>query len=176
MNRIHRKHQVKLKQFKYRKIQIFQSITVLQKVIGNVDVKTKTVHFYVQRNSTFKAERVNIPFQVERLNEGGGMNLNSGVFTAPVPGIYHFEFIGSKGESAMMLDVYLQLNGDNIGHTCAYEPAEKNEETVALSASLRLKAGDRVSLFIDYNSILNQDPNLRTHFTGWLVEEDLSID
>jgi len=130
----------------------------------------------VQRNSSFKAERAVIPFQVERLNEGEGMDLKSGVFTAPVPGIYHFEFSGSKDKSTIMLDIYLQLNGENIGHTCAYEPAMKNEETASLSASLRLKAGDRVRLFIDYNSILFDDQYHRTHFTGWLVEEDLSID
>ncbi len=85
------------------------------------------------------------------------MDLKSGVFTAPVPGIYHFEFSGSKDKSTIMLDIYLQLNGENIGHTCAYEPAMKNEETASLSASLRLKAGDRVRLFIDYNSILFDD-------------------
>ncbi len=66
--------------------------------MGFVDVKSSPVHFYVQRRSQFAASNnyfQNIPFQVERLNIGGAMDLTSGVFTAPKAGIYEF-FCGEK--------------------------------------------------------------------------------
>jgi len=44
---------------------------------------------------------------------------------------------------------------------------------VSLAASLRLKAGDRVNLFNTGDGILYDNADHYTHFTGWLVEEDL---
>ena len=51
-------------------------IAVSQQLIGDVDVTTKSVHFYVQRNTDFSANDV-IPWEVVRLNEGGDMDLSS---------------------------------------------------------------------------------------------------
>ena len=38
---------------------------------------------YVQKNNSFTTPYVPIPFEVERLNIGGAINLTSGIFTAP---------------------------------------------------------------------------------------------
>jgi len=64
--------------------------TVTGKPIGNIDLKTKSVHFQVQRSSEFSEVNVTITFENATINYGEAMNLINGVFTAPVPGIYHF--------------------------------------------------------------------------------------
>ena len=118
-----------------------------------------------------------IPFAFGRLNEGETMNLASGIFTAPVPGIYHFEFSGIKDKSSPLLFIELRLNDATvgIGHTEQTADGKESIDTVSLSASLRLKANDRVNLYNSGSGVLldNKYPNHYTHFTGWLVEEDL---
>lgn len=139
-----------------------------------MDIKTRTVHFYVTRNTSFSFTNAIIPFELARLNEGGAMNLASGIFTAPVPGIYHFEFSGLKDSSASFLVVYMQVNGAFIGGAYTDQGATGSRDVVSLSASLRLAANDIVNLY-NYNidgGVLH-DCTHTTHFTGWLVEEDL---
>ena len=62
----------------------------METAVGVVDVKSSPVYFHVQRNSTYTLNGTTIPFEIERLNIGGGMNINSGIFTAPKTGIYFF--------------------------------------------------------------------------------------
>lgn len=90
-------------------------LTVTDTTIGNMGIKTESVHFYVQRNTTFRQEQTIIPFEMDRLNEGMAMNLESGIFTAPVPGIYHFEFSAQKDGSHTFVMIHLQVNGETIG-------------------------------------------------------------
>ena len=146
-------------------------------MIGNLDVQTKIVHFYVQRNFAFSSIAV-IPFHSALLNEGDAFNLHSGVFTAPVKGIYHFQFSAVKDKLVPSLLIHLQVNGANVGD--AYNSQDHSEpavtgitDVVSLSASLRLVKGDRVSLF-NYEGELYDDKEYHnTHFSGWLVKEDL---
>jgi len=154
--------------------------------IGYVDVKSWQsgaggIHFYVQRQTPFATQDGVVPFEIERLNTGGAMNLTSGVFTAPVPGIYYFYFCGLKSDQAPnWLAVYLRLNGALVGQ--GYAPASfktsgssSSYYTLAFGSTLRLAKGDKIDLFKWDDGVLYDYPGHSTHFTGWLLEEELTF-
>ena len=152
-----------------------------QKWIGYADVKTTPVHFYVQRNSNFKKESTPIPFDVARVNEGNAMDLTTGKFTAPAPGIYFFSFTGVarlESSSDVYFDSYLYLNGNRIGTSDVrenYGPVDQFSP-VTLQSTLSLKKGDRVWVTIDYtgsSTYLADNSYHQTHFTGWMLEEEI---
>ena len=92
---------------------------VSETLFGSVDVKSKSVYFYVQRTSEFSLSNVVLPFELEVVNVGGAMNISEGVFSAPVSGIYHFEFSALKSPTDELAYVVLQVNGLNIGGSYA---------------------------------------------------------
>lgn len=139
-----------------------------------MDVKTNSVHFYVQRRGEVVLDNVVIPFDIERLNVGGAMNLALGVFTVPVDGIYHFEFSALADVDLDPLAVKLQVNGVDIGWSYTAGKLGFSNGISGINASLRLKTGDQVRLFKS-TGVLNDYSYQFTHFTGWLVEEDLQL-
>jgi len=143
-------------------------------------VKTEKVHFYVTRNTTFIASDSTIPYELARLNLGEAMDLSSGIFTAPVAGIYHFEFSAVKSPSfplssySSALVIYLQVNGVNVGIAATSPGSTGSYDSLSSSASLQLEANDTVNLFNANGGSLYDEPTSHwTHFSGWLVEEDL---
>ena len=112
------------------------------------------------------------------------MDLTSGIFTAPRPGIYFFSFSGlasfpvSSG-SRVSLGVGLYLNGDKIGigdvsegNTVVYQSSP-----LTLQSTLKLKKGDQVWMEIVYQStgtyLADIIYNHYTHFTGFMLEEEI---
>jgi hypothetical protein len=151
----------------------------LQKWIGYADVKSLPTYFYVQRRSDFKTLGVPIPFEIERLNIGGAMNITTGKFTAPRKGVYFFAFSGvSTLERPGNLDVGLMVNDVQIGKAESFSTTGGSDfETLTLQSTIELKAGDSVWLqIVSQKSALLQDNPLDqfTHFSGWMLQEDLS--
>jgi len=148
---------------------------------GFNDVKSVPVHFFVTRTSDWSTVGTML-FEKEYLNLGGGMNLASGVFTAPKAGIYAFSFTGSgSGTSATYSNgfgsVYLQRNGADVarGYSSINGANEGTRSTVSVHGTLKLNRGDTITIRHYFGTIISRDGESWTQFTGSLVEEDLVI-
>jgi len=115
-----------------------------------------------------------------RLNEGGAMDPTKGIFTAPVPGIYKFEltayFFTHTDDTFILKFVLILLKVNEDWHVDkAYSPlTTRTDDFLSMSTSLRLKKGDIVRLYKDQIGVLDfYEHHQHTHFSGWLVEEDL---
>ncbi|XP_046637960.1 uncharacterized protein LOC124316201 [Daphnia pulicaria] len=155
-----------------------------QKWIGYADVKSAPVHFYVQRNDSFKTENTPIPFDLAVMNEGNAMNLTSGKFTAPRPGIYFFSFTGVarlEDSSIVYLSSRLYLNGNRIATSYVEESNDPvyQYSPLTLQSTLNLKKDDQVWMQISYppgtsGTYLYDDGSHSTHFTGFMLEEEIA--
>jgi hypothetical protein len=110
------------------------------------------------------------------------MDLTSGKFTAPRPGIYFFSFVGVArlySSSSASFDSYLFLNGNLIGtsHVQEYSGPVNQYNPVTLQSTLNLKKGDQVWVQINYypdSSLYLADNDFHmTHFTGFMLEEEI---
>lgn len=155
-----------------------------QKWIGFNDVKSTPVYFYVQRNSGFTRLSAPIPFSRALVNIGNAMNLTSGRFTAPRSGIYFFSFTGladfpSSSSIGVYLKVDLYLNGRPIGSGRVEEANTVSQQwsPLIIQSTLNMKMGDRVWLqIVDKSSeevTLFDNAERYTHFTGWMLQEDI---
>ena len=142
-------------------------------------------YFYIQKTTPFRQVMTPIPFELQRVNVGGAMDAPSGIFTTPRNGRYFFSLSGVAkfGKGNCYIGVSLKLNARPIGRGHTEEHMDSHGfQTFSIQSVLDLKAGDKVWLEIDYlgNAELHEDAhngsNLHyTHFSGWLMHENISI-
>ena len=110
------------------------------------------------------------------------MDLTSGIFTAPRPGIYFFSFTGVAGfpvaSSIAYVGVSLYLNGDRIGLGFVSEAntVANQRSPLIVQSTLNLTKNDEVWVEIFWQSTfiyLTDDSYHRTHFTGFMLEEEI---
>ena len=149
-------------------------MTVSQTTIGRVTVQSKPAHFFVQMipGSSYFSAGV-IPFGSAVVNEGGYFDLPSATFTAPVNGLYHFQFSAISDYTVIYLNAYLQVNGKTVAGALTEQTAKSTQDSVSLNASLQLSAGDKVNIYNDGMGGLKDSQDYTTNFSGWLVEENL---
>ena len=140
-----------------------------------MDVKTQNVHFYVQKSTGFSTIGAIVPFDVERLNIGGGMNLTSGIFSAPKAGIYIFSFKGTGihtgGGWTGFSFVSLDRNGESVARGSSRVDGTRGFLTVSLHVTLQLDMGDQISMILSDGQLTDG----YTQFMGSLLEENLAF-
>jgi len=134
------------------------------------------IYFYVQISNpaTAPVPLANgvLRYDHQVSNIGGGMNLKTGVFTAPKAGLYTFSFSMSKtGHEFDFMDINLRVNGVRIGKAGAGYGLSGN--TAAMQSTLKLKKGDRIDLLKSRGTLNRECKAHCHHFTGSLMEEDL---
>ena len=136
-------------------------------MVGYNDIKASPgVYFHVGRTGTYATTGTVIPWQIERLNVGGGMNIATGVFTAPKAGRYFFGF-SSHAQVANTI-ARMQLNGNIILSGFATGIGDN----APMQATLNLAKGDQISVLLERGSFY-EDNKGESLFTGYMLEEDL---
>lgn len=169
-----------------------QAVGSTTKIVGNINVQSQFVYFYVQRTTSYTvaAEGLyeTLPFEKAQVNVGNAMNLISNTFTAPTKGVYFFTFaapavetisngtISQQSKVNVVLVVNNQLNSTPAG-TTAYVVADPTK-TPTLSTvvqgmfqtTLVLNAGDTVSLSTANSLIIDPTKNLVVQFSGMFLQ------
>ena len=156
--------------------------------IGNVNVKSSPVYFYAQRSTSTTSTGAPIHFSLAPLNTGNALNIGTGKFIAPRAGTYFFSFTGCAqigtgiSVSGSLVRVGLYLNNKKIAQGMNEVGANAlyvGIQTFSVQSTLQLNSNDVIWVQIDELSgnvkpILFDDANHSTHFTGWLLEENIS--
>jgi hypothetical protein len=148
--------------------------------IGFDGVQSASVYFYVQRSGDFRSVNNPITFDLERINTGGAMNTGSGIFTVPVTGTYFFTFSGMAYMVGTTKDgkfhASLRRNGELIGRVEAAMTQGVSSDGFSLQSTLHLQAGEQIWIQSDTEEYmyLHDNGNHYTHFTGWLLQEDVA--
>uniref|UniRef100_I3IUZ0 Complement C1q-like protein 4 n=1 Tax=Oreochromis niloticus TaxID=8128 RepID=I3IUZ0_ORENI len=99
-------------------------------------------------------------------NIGNAYNINTGIFTAPVRGVYHFE-CHVYGSADIMTRVALFKNGERIFIILELQPS--HVWTSSNGASLLLEAGDHIFLRLSADARVRDSEGHHTTFSGHLL-------
>ncbi|CAI5669371.1 unnamed protein product [Oreochromis niloticus] len=99
-------------------------------------------------------------------NIGNAYNPHTGIFTAPVRGVYHFE-LHMFGYGDIQTGGVLFKNRKLI--CIAYEAPTSGRVSASNGASLLLEVGDQVSVLLHANTRIHDNHNHHTTFSGHLI-------
>ena len=165
-------------------MKILLNQTEFETWIGFADVKSAPIYFYATRNYSFSSTVGPIPFHYAIVNAGDAMDLTTGKFTAPVTGIYFFSFTGMadfpQSSSLLRLGIGFFLNANQVGRSFVDEANSVNRQKsqLTLQSTLYLKKGDQiwVQIIIIGSGVSLYDNEWHyTHFTGFLLDENISL-
>ena len=133
--------------------------------MGEIKTAECGIYFNVEKNSSYSSNQKVILYDVEWLNIGGAMNLTTGVFTAPVNGIYQFTvFISSSTQT------FLRVNKEKF----ATSYSSIHEHNIPIVAIIKLEKNDQVDTWLDSGAAILDDAHHHTQFSGILLHEDVS--
>ena len=131
------------------------------------------VFFNVYRTLEFQGYGRSIPYDHMRLNVGMGMDIRTGVFTAPKSGTYLFLFTGYS--IYLNTQVNIRKNGRLMLATAFHDQGDDSRGGVlSTQTSVYLRVGETVDAFLVSGEIFDDEIGFFTQFTGMLVSQDFS--
>ncbi|XP_032439974.1 collagen alpha-1(VIII) chain-like isoform X2 [Xiphophorus hellerii] len=101
------------------------------------------------------------------INVGNAYNQHTGIFVAPVPGIYYFTFFYHAGGS-QVLSLALMKNNEKVVTTYDHKTSQDGDDSGGNAALLQLQQGDQVYVRMYANSHVWQNDHITT-FSGVLL-------
>lgn len=100
------------------------------------------------------------------LNNGGNMDLGTGLFTAPIAGIYHFTFNTFRQQNTGTASVVFILNGIEQKQRSYDSDASGDYSPLSLATTRKMEAGDTIGVYVRQGELHGSN---NTEFTGFLV-------
>uniref|UniRef100_A0A4W6DTR9 C1q domain-containing protein n=1 Tax=Lates calcarifer TaxID=8187 RepID=A0A4W6DTR9_LATCA len=101
-------------------------------------------------------------------NIGQAYNSETGVFTAPVRGVYYIRFTANAPTDFPMSAV-LYKNGASIQLIAHEQPSGEGSDTASNGATLLLEQGDTLSMQLWHNTQIWDNSNHHSTFSGFLL-------
>nr|XP_021323416.1 uncharacterized protein LOC100007164 isoform X1 [Danio rerio]XP_021326942.1 uncharacterized protein LOC100007164 isoform X1 [Danio rerio] len=101
-------------------------------------------------------------------NIGNAYNTTTGIFSAPVKGVYFFNLVLFTHD-ALSAGVKLLKNDDHVVGVTDNPPTEDKEDTASNSVSLLLEEGDQISVKLIAHRRIYTDGFRRNTFSGHLL-------
>ncbi|XP_034149697.1 complement C1q-like protein 4 [Esox lucius] len=111
---------------------------------------------------------ITLDFQDVLVNTRGAYNSTTGIFTAPVRGVYFFMYSGLSNSTGNMGLLLMKNNNYNVIATLQHVAGDRME-TATNSISLILDVGDTVSLQLSGNTWIFDNLFRFTTFMGQLL-------
>ncbi|XP_048045826.1 complement C1q tumor necrosis factor-related protein 3-like [Megalobrama amblycephala] len=113
-------------------------------------------------------EATTLVYKNEFTNIGNAYDTNTGIFTAPVKGVYFFNFVVFNPDEEAT-GVKLLKNGNLVVAASDNPPRWDTEDTTCNSVTLLLEQGDRIHLQLIENRRIYTDSWRRNTFSGHLL-------
>ncbi|KAG1944843.1 complement C1q-like protein [Pimephales promelas] len=114
------------------------------------------------------SDAVTLVYENVLTNIGNAYDTYTGIFTAPVKGVYYFNFV-LFNPNAMPTGANLVKNGKHVVAATDNAPSIDTEDTASNAVSLLLEAGDRINIQLWANRRVYTDGNRRNTFSGHLL-------
>ncbi|XP_076847130.1 uncharacterized protein LOC143492630 [Brachyhypopomus gauderio] len=110
----------------------------------------------------------NVVYSVVITNVGGAYSPNTGMFTAPVRGVYYFRFTSCSGNSGYNSGVFLYKNQDKLLNLYEYN-SDGYVRYITGGLTLQLEPGDLVHIRLPQGYMLYETDTYRNTFSGFLI-------
>uniref|UniRef100_A0A3B4VCB7 C1q domain-containing protein n=1 Tax=Seriola dumerili TaxID=41447 RepID=A0A3B4VCB7_SERDU len=101
-------------------------------------------------------------------NVGGAYNAETGVFTAPVRGVYYIRFTANAPTNYPMSAV-LYKNNNAIQLIAHEQPSGEGSDTASNGAALLLEQGDKLKMVLWHETQIWDNSNHHSIFSGFLL-------